>query len=352
MGKHDIVVVGASSGGVEALSGLAANLPRDLQAAIFIACHTAPHARSVLPAVLARAGPLPVAHAVQGELIHHGRIYVAPPDHHMLLEDCRVRLTRGPKENRFRPAVDALFRSAAHAYGPRVVGVVLSGALDDGTAGLWAIKDRGGKAIVQDPAQARHSSMPVSALQHVEVDHQLPVAQIAEKLVQLASEPAGNAGDYPVSDELAIETKIMSGGRALESGALELGQFSPFTCPECHGTLMQIRNGSLMRFRCHTGHAYTQNTLLATLDESSEDALWNALRALEEGVMLLAHLSEHARQANQPQLAASLTREADEVRKRADGVKQVFADFRSWNETVQDTDNPDENARHSRRPPP
>lgn len=329
MANRDIVVVGASSGGVEALSKLVANLPRDWAASMFIAWHSAPYAHSALPEILRRAGPVSAAHARQGEEIRRGRIYVAPPDHHLLLEDHRVRLTRGPKENRFRPAVDPLFRSAAYAYGPRVVGVVLSGALDDGTAGLWAIKDRGGKAIVQDPAEARHPSMPASALQHVEVDYKLPVADIARVLVELSNEPADGEASYPVSGELEIETSIARGAKALQAGALKLGEFSPFTCPECHGTLMQIKDGSLVRFRCHTGHAYSPETLLATLGESSEDALWNALRAIEESVMLLTHLGRHARESGKADLAASLEAEAGAVQKRADQVRRITQQYGS-----------------------
>lgn len=283
----------------------------------------------MLPDILHKAGPVHAAHARQDEEIRRGRVYVAPPDHHMLLEDHRVRLTRGPKENRFRPAVDPLFRSAAYAYGPRVVGVVLSGALDDGTAGLWAIKDRGGKAIVQDPAEARHPSMPASALQHVAVDYKLPVADIARVLVELSNESADEDGRYPVSNKLEIETRIASEDNVLEAGALRLGEFSAFTCPECHGALMQIKDGSLIRFRCHTGHAYSPETLLATSGQSSEDALWNALRAIEESVLLLTHLSRHARESGKADLAASLEAEANAVQKRSDQVRRITQEYGS-----------------------
>ena len=329
MANRDIVVVGASSGGVEALSGLVAKLPAGWAASMFIAWHSAPYSHSVLPDVLARAGPIPVAHARHGEAVRQGRIYVAPPDHHMLLEEHRVRLTRGPKENRFRPAVDPLFRSAAYCYGPRVVGVVLSGAMDDGTAGLWAIKDRGGKAIVQDPDEARHPSMPVSALQHVDVDYKLAVADMAFVLVELSEEPADDPARYPVSEKLEIETRIARDGTAFETGALGLGEFSGFTCPECQGALMQIKDGSLVRFRCHTGHAYAPESLLAALGEHNEDALWNAVRCVQESAMLLAHLGRHARETGKADLAASLETEAHAVQKRADQVRRIVQEHGS-----------------------
>lgn len=329
MANRDIVVVGASAGGVEALSILIANLPPDLPAAVLIAWHCAPFTRSALPEILERAGKLAVAHAIHGERVRSGKVYVAPPDHHMVLEEQRVRLTRGPRENRFRPAIDPLFRSAAYSYGPRVVGVILSGALDDGTAGLWAIKDRGGKAIVQEPTEARQASMPISALHHVEVDFKLPVAKISRKLIELTSEAAGDEAAFPVPEQLEIETTIARGGQALQAGALKLGEFSPFTCPECHGVLMQIRNGSLNRFRCHTGHAYSTESLLATLGEKSEDALWNALRAREESVMLLTHLSRHASEANRTELADFLKTQADEAQARADTIRRVVSEYGS-----------------------
>jgi len=335
MAHRDIVVLGASAGGIEALSIVVGNLPRDFESAVFIAWHSPPFSRSLLPEVLERSARLPVAHAIHAEPVHNGRVYVAPPDHHMLLEEGRVRLTRGPKENRFRPAVDPLFRSAAYAYGPRVVGVVLSGALDDGTAGLWAIKDQGGKAIVQDPREARHPSMPLSALQHVEIDYKLPAAKIAGTLVALSREPVGDAGVFPISDKLEIEARIERDGRSLEAGVLKLGQPSPFTCPECGGVLLQIKDGSLLRFRCHTGHAYSVDSLLASLAETGEKALWSAFRALEERVILLTHLSQHARENNQPERAASLHVEAERAQERADVIRRMATEFRAMDRDLE-----------------
>ena len=197
MVKRDIIVIGASAGGLQALSALLGKLPKDLQASVFVVWHISPNHRSILPAVLNRAGKLPATHAVDGEPIRPGRIYVAPPAYHLVLEVDRVRLTKGPKENRSRPAVDTLFRSAAYAFGPRVIGVVLTGALDDGTAGLWSIKDRGGIAIVQDPQEAENPSMPESAKQHVEVDYCIPIAQIAETLIHLTGVPVAETEDSP-----------------------------------------------------------------------------------------------------------------------------------------------------------
>ena len=206
---HDIIVVGASAGGVEALGELVSLLPADLPAAVFIVLHIPAYGTSVLPGILSRRGPLPAVHPADGEAIRQGRIYVAPPDHHLLLEkDGTVRLTRGPHENGHRPAVDTLFRSAARAYGPRVIGVVLTGTLDDGTAGLQVVKRRGGLAVVQDPEEALFASMPRAAIEAVAVDHVAALAEIGSTLARLAHLPAPAESEAPVTPDLEDEVKV------------------------------------------------------------------------------------------------------------------------------------------------
>jgi two-component system, chemotaxis family, protein-glutamate methylesterase/glutaminase len=294
MARKDIVVVGASAGGMSALEKLAAGLPADFPAAVFVVWHLAPGVRSVLPQILARAGPLPALYPSDGDRIEPGRIYVAPNDHHLLLEKGYLRVARGPKENRFRPAVDPLFRSAAYVYGPRVIGVVLTGALDDGTAGLWAIKLRGGTAIVQDPEDAQHRSMPLNALNNVEVDHKVPVAQIGPLLARLVLEeaPAALPGAPRELERMHAEVRIAGGDDALEQDVRRFGEFSAFTCPECHGVLTRLADGRIERYRCHTGHAYSADALVESATEQVEDQLWRAVRALDETVLLLNQLGE------------------------------------------------------------
>lgn len=289
---RDIIVIGASAGGLETLQSLVADLPLTLPAALVVVVHTAPQSPGLLPSILARAGPLPVSEAVEGMPLAPGRIYVAAPDRHLLVEQGGLRVTRGPKENRFRPAIDPLFRSAAYTYGPRVIGIILSGMLDDGTLGLWAVKQRGGLAIVQEPSEALYAAMPQSALAHVAVDYCVPVTALAALLTQLVGEPLSNTGDAVIDDLLTIENQIAREDNALQSGLLQLGAPSLYTCPECSGVLLQIAQGPLVRYRCHTGHAFTLASLLTEQRESIEQSLWRSVQLLEEHLLLLQQLNQ------------------------------------------------------------
>ena len=323
MPKRDIIVMGASAGGLSAFNRIIKQLPEELNAAVFIVWHLSPYSTSLLPEILNRASKLKAKHPDEGEPIQMGKIYIAPPDHHLLLESGRIRLTKGPKENRFRPAIDPLFRSAAYAYGSRVVGVVLTGALDDGTAGLWAIKDRGGVAVVQDPADAEQPSMPASALANVQVDHCLPISEIPALLVTLTHQSAEEESRATVSKDLEIETKIALGDDAAELDVKQLGEVSEFTCPDCHGTLVEVTNDKLLRFRCHTGHSFGSASLLAELTDSVEESLWNAIRAVEERIRLLKHLAQHATDLEQTEAIGTLARELQENERRADLLRQA-----------------------------
>jgi two-component system chemotaxis response regulator CheB len=238
---RDIVVVGASAGGVEALKELVSRLPEDFPAAIFVVLHVAAATPSALPAILSRAGPLHAAVPEDGEPIVPRHIYVAPPDRHLLLQGDVVRVTLGPAENGHRPAVDPLFRSAARAAGPRVAAIVLSGVLDDGSAGLVAVKAAGGLAIVQDPAEALHAGMPTHAMDAVAVDHVLPVAEIALLLDRLAREPpplpSGPAGSAPLDEQDVLLLGELPGERLA-------GTSSSLSCPDCEGVLWQTDRGA------------------------------------------------------------------------------------------------------------
>jgi two-component system chemotaxis response regulator CheB len=254
--------------------------------------HVAANFASVLPEILTRAGKLPARHPQDGELIEAPGIYIAPPDCHMLIRDGRVEVKRGPKENRYRPSIDVLFRSAAYMYRNRTIGIVLSGALNDGTSGLWIIKRLGGTAIVQHPEDAIYPSMPMSALKDVEVDHALPAPKIAEVLMTKITQPPSNqvsASDAELR-RIEIERAIAAGKTPLEAGVLELGEPSHYACPECHGVLGRIQEGDTMRYRCHTGHAYSQEALLTSMYLNRDETLSKAVTALEESAMLLEEI--------------------------------------------------------------
>jgi len=323
--KRNIIVIGASAGGFEAIKQLVAALPATLDATIFIVWHMAPDVTGVLPQVLNRQNTLPASNAIDNEPIKSNYIYVAPPDKHLLLEKGVVRVTRGPKENRFRPAVDPLFRSAAEHYGRRVIGIILSGALDDGTAGLWTIKSRGGLAIVQEPAEAVVSSMPESALSAVDVDYRVPMAEMAPLLVRLTAETVTEASETPMEEQRKtyIETRIAAQNPALHEGVLTLGTLTPYACPDCHGVLLAIADGDIIRYRCHTGHAHSADSLLATITEHIEDTLWNAIRGVEESILLLNNLGDHYADKNQPKLAAMYFKKAQEAGSRAEIMRQT-----------------------------
>jgi two-component system, chemotaxis family, protein-glutamate methylesterase/glutaminase len=328
MPDHDIVVVGASAGGVEALVSLAGSLPADLPVAVFVVLHVPSTGSSALPDILGRHGPLPAGHVKNGQPIEPGRIYVAPPDHHLLLRAGHLHLSRGPRENGHRPAVDPLFRSAAREYATRVVGVILSGALDDGTAGLVAVKSRGGVAVVQDPGDALYPGMPTSALEHAEVDHVVPAAAMGALLARLASEPAAEPPG-PTPTDMKVEVDVE--GFSLEAMEGEHpGQPSGFSCPDCNGVLWAIEDGGLHRFRCRVGHAWSPKTLLTRQSESLEAALWIALRSLEERAALARRLAEPARRRGYRITATRFEEQANEAQQAARVVRDLLLDRESF----------------------
>lgn len=320
MPHHDIVVIGASAGGVEALRTIAAGLPSDLPAAVFVVLHMSPEGPGLMAELLERAGPLAAMEAEDGGDIERGRIYVARPDHHLVLHDSHVRLVRGPKENRSRPAIDPLFRSAALEYGSRVIGVVLTGSLDDGAAGLAAIKSGGGLAVVQDPSDALFPSMPRSAIRAVQPDHVVPVSEIASVLARAVSSPAGSAP--PPGETLRVEVAMGAG----EPEDIDtLGPQSPYSCPECGGVLNEVEDASVMRFRCRVGHAYTAESLASDQEETIEDSLWAALRALEESAELKAKLAGRLRKGKAAAVVERLESGAREANVHAASLRKLLA---------------------------
>ena len=324
MTTHDIIVIGASAGGVEAISTIVAELPRDLRAAILVVLHLS-RGRSVLPEILARSGRLPSTHPKDGERLRYGHIYVAPPDHHMTVEDQTIRVIHGPSENGVRPAVDPLFRSAARSFGTRVVGVILTGSLDDGTAGLAAVKEAGGIAVVQDPAEAFAPSMPRSAMDSVNVDHILPLKEIPVLLATLAREqtPAAVNGDACGGHLQPLEPDLAEMPIAVHPEDRP-GRVSVYSCPECHGSLWEVEEGGILRFRCRVGHIYSPDSMLAAQTDSVDRALWAALRSLEERAALTRRLAERARRKRHHGVAHAFDHRANEAEQHAEVVKGML----------------------------
>jgi len=311
MRHRDIVVIGASAGGIEALQTLLRPLRPDLDASLFVTVHFPENSTSVLPRILTRAGRLQAVSAVDGESIVPGRIYVAPPSNHLLIEHGTVRLARGPRENGNRPAIDPMFRSAAVAYGPRVIGVVLTGLLDDGTSGLAAIKRAGGLAVVQDPADALFPSMPESAIQFVAVDRVVPIKAMGATLTTLIEEPLETAAPAPTRDDI-MENRFSAGDiRAIEHEEKHPGTPSSFGCPDCGGVLWEISDGEFVRFRCRVGHGWTSEALLAQQTSNLDDALWVALRTLEESASLSRQIAERHRSRGAEALASRFEAQAE-----------------------------------------
>jgi two-component system chemotaxis response regulator CheB len=320
MPSRDIIVMGASAGGVEAFRSILANLPKDLPAAVLIVLHISPDHPSVLPRILDAAGPLRAAHAQDGEALEHGRVYVAPPDRHLVVDDGVVRLSRSPREGGHRPAVDPLFRTAARFHGTRVIAVVLSGALDDGTAGLVAVKQRGGMAVVQDPADASCGDMPRSALENVEVDYCLPASGIPRLLEKLSREPVELHS--PIPPLLEQETDI-----ALERNPVSEsppGKPSEFSCPSCGGVLNEVHDGKVLRFRCRVGHAYGVASLTADQQDKIEAALWAALRALEDQIVLNRRLVRRAQERGHRHSADTFRRYEEAAREQANTIRTAL----------------------------
>jgi two-component system chemotaxis response regulator CheB len=318
MAHRDIVVIGASVGGISALTEFLSHVPLDLPASMFVVVHVAPEGGGMLPSILGRGNGWQAAYAVDGEPIRPGRLYLAPPDHHLLIKPSRLQVVRGPRENRFRPAVDPLFRTAAESYGPRVIGIVLSGGLDDGTHGLDLVKRHGGLAIAQDPEEAFAPSMPLSAIQHVEVDHILRVNEIAQRLPEFVAQPVEAA---PPSRQKGVPD--VAEGTAYSEFHKE-GRHTDLTCLECGGSLRELEGGNVLRFRCHVGHGYTADSLLADQSDGLDNAFWGALRALEEHSMLRRRMSDQALEQGRSDVSKRFEREARDTERQASTIRRIL----------------------------
>lgn len=327
MANHDLIVIGGSAGAIDPLTTIVQGLPSNLPAAVCVVVHTAPYFPSRLAMVLERAGALPAVEATQGAALKNGVIFTAPPDQHLLIEPGRIRLAHGPRENRTRPAIDPLFRSAALHYGSRVTGLILSGALDDGTPGLWTVKDRGGIAVVQDPDEALVKSMPTSAVQNVAVDYVLPAGEIPAMLVELCRHPVETR---PVLDprgnldDLKREVAMAALDEDVHWNTERYGVPSRFACPDCGGVLWLSSANGPLTFRCEVGHAYSGGDLAEGQTNELERALWAAVRALEDTAELAALRAAGARDRGTDDVARRLAVQREAAQAHAAVIRELL----------------------------
>ena len=324
MPGQNIIVIGASAGGIGPVRTLLSKLPEDIPAALFVVVHTSPEGPGTLATVLGRVTKLTVVHPEDGAAIRDGHVYVAPPDYHLLIEGQHIRLNRGPREHRLRPAVDPLFRTAAQHHRRRVIGVVLSGHMADGTHGLKVIKEAGGVAVVQDPDEAEAPAMPLNAMRRGKADYVLPVEEMARVITGLLknvqARPSRRRSTPPSTETPNPERP---GTDALRSGGTK-GKQSPFTCPDCGGALWEIKEGGLVRYRCHVGHGFNRDSLRDGMDEKLEDTLWSALRAIEENIELRSRMMEQTKQRRLTVFTATLEREIAGRKNKADALRELL----------------------------
>lgn len=321
--NHDIVAIGASAGGLSALKRIVAGLPAGLDAAVLVVLHMKSDHHSNLPAILERAGPLPAGFAEDGGRAARGRIHVAPPNHHLLLQGDTLRLSRSAWENGVRPSVDTLFRSVAACCGPRSVGVVLTGYLDDGSAGLRALRRCGAITVVQDPADAEYPDMPRNALEMTEVDHVVALDALPALLSRLAATPAGPV--QPVPPEIQLEADIMARAYEDDMAALDrLGERSVFTCPDCGGVMWELQDGDTQRYRCHIGHAYSTASFGSAMSGEVVQAMETALRTLEERGRMLRRLDEQAVRQGHSKAATLWSERADVFGRQAEAIRAAL----------------------------
>ena len=325
--SRDLVVVGASAGGVEALKVLVEALPADLPATVLVALHLPASARSYLPEILGRSGAMPVRQARDRMPLVPGEVVVAHPDAHLLVVEDHIVLGRGPQENGSRPSHDAMLRAAALARGPRVVAAILTGLLDDGAAGLHVVHRHGGHCLVQDPAEADFPSMPTAALRAVPDARSLPLRSLAEELVRAVNEVPHPAPDVPEIEwqrDLA-ELQSALGRPPLMADGSPTGDPSPYGCPECSGVLNTVPDSTVLRFRCRTGHAWSAESLVARQDGDVEDALWTALRVLEERGEMSRRLADMATESGRGWSQEHFLTRAKEADRSAELLRAVLS---------------------------
>lgn len=319
MANRDILAIGTSAGGFDALRFLAGEFARDFPASVVVVIHLSSQFRSALDAILTQAGPLPASFAVDGQKLERSRIYIAPADRHLIVDSGHLRLGSGPRENNARPALDPLFRSAALCCGSRTVGAVLTGTLGDGAAGLSALKQSGGITVVQDPSDAAYAEMPTTALARSHPDYVVSLAGMPALFEKLAAQPSGQP--VPVASHLKYEVNVAAGERGTMHEMDRIGRRSVLACPDCHGVMWEIEDGDLLRYRCHVGHAYSDEIMSLALDDNLRRAFGSALRALDERVALARKLESQASTGGRTGIAESWAAKALEFEAEAKVIR-------------------------------
>ncbi|MFL6277838.1 MAG: chemotaxis protein CheB [Blastocatellia bacterium] len=321
---RDIIVIGGSSGALAPLKSIIRALPTDLAATIFVVFHVPPEYKSLLPDILTKQGTLPAVAAMHGGVTRRGHIYVVPPDYHLIIEAGYVRLWRGPKENHSRPSLNPTFRSAAKIYGERVIGIILSGFLDDGTAGLIAVKVNGGVAIVQDPDDAESDDMPRNAMRYIDADYVVPAAQIAPLLVELTRESVSETGEKSMPDLTDKESmKVEQDIAKIEAGE-KTNSLTMIVCPDCGGPMWEFRNSDFKTFQCRVGHKFSPENILAHHAETLERALWVAVRTLDERASLTREMANVARHTAGEEVIREFENEAEEAARNAEIIRRML----------------------------
>jgi two-component system chemotaxis response regulator CheB len=328
MPQHDVVVIGGSAGSLEPLTTIVKGLPVGLKASVLVVMHTRAGSDGVLPQILRRA-TVPVDFAAHAERFKHGHVYVAQPDRHLIVAGGGFRVVHGPRENGFRPAIDPLFRTAARELGPRVVGVILSGALSDGAYGLSLIKQHGGVAIVQDPEEAKLDSMPKNALSAVDADYVLPAAQIAAVVTRLIDErPTRGRSNgelrMPRANDGELEPQLPSENTKVSEMEDRYGAPSPLTCPDCGGSLWEVQEGNIVRYQCHTGHQFAPDSLDGAQRDAVDSALWSAVRVLEEHSELKKRMAKRAADNGMSAVSAGFAEGARDAHSQAQRIRSLL----------------------------
>lgn len=321
---RNIIVIGASAGGIQAIREVIAQISADRNVAVFVVLHVSRKSNSeALTRIFQKITSLTCEVGTDGAAIRRGHLYLAPPNHHMMVNNGRIRVHQGTRENKYRPSIDVLFRSAAVNYRSRVIGIILSGMFDDGTSGMSAIKRCGGICIIQDPSDAEFPDMPKSVINHLQVDYQVPLANVGNVLEDIFNKPV--PPDHPVPKELQVEATITEKMMTSINELKEFADRSDFVCPDCGGGLWAIKNDPMHRYRCHTGHVYYENTLFEIQGLHLEESVWISIRMLEERRNLLLLMGTHAQESENVELAQENKKRAQEMDLHIKRLKFILA---------------------------